>query len=77
MKKTALTLAALLALSTNVFAAETAGTAAASTSTAGAAAVGTTTMVAVAAGAAVLAAVVISEANNDNTGTSTVSTATK
>lgn len=73
MKKTALTLAALLALSTNVFAAET-GTAAGSTT--GTAAVGTTTMVAVGAGAALLAAVVISEANNDNSGTGTV-TATK
>ena len=64
MKKSALTLAALLALSTNVFAAEE--VAAASATTGGAAggaaatgaAIGTTTAVAVGVGAAALAAVV-------------------
>lgn len=79
MKKSALTLAALLVLSSNAFAAEeVTGAAAGSTGVAGTAAVGTTTLVAVGVGAAALAAVVISNANDDSTSTSTnTTTATK
>ncbi|HDT5864523.1 hypothetical protein [Aeromonas hydrophila] len=78
MKKSVLTLAALLVLSSNTFAAEeTTGTAAGSTGVAGTAAVGTTTLVAVGVGAAALAAVVISEANDNSTSTSTTTSTKK
>ncbi|MFL9600463.1 hypothetical protein [Aeromonas dhakensis] len=78
MKKSVLTLAALLVLSSNAFAAEeTTGTAAGSTGVAGTAAVGTTTLVAVGVGAAALAAVVISEANDNSTSTSTTTSTKK
>ena len=78
MKKSVLTLAALLVLSSNAFAAEeTTGTAAGSTGVAGTAAVGTTTLVAVGVGAAALAAVVISNANDNSTSTSTTTSTKK
>ncbi|MGL5409478.1 MAG: hypothetical protein ACRDAP_12360 [Shewanella sp.] len=77
MKKSVLTLAALLVLSSNAFAAEETGTAAGSTGVAGTSAVGTTTLVAVGVGAAALAAVVISEANGSSSSTSTTTSTKK
>ncbi|WP_429046639.1 hypothetical protein [Aeromonas veronii] len=80
MKKSAMTLAALMALSTNAFAAEevaatTGGTAGGVAATG--AAIGTTTAVAIGVGVAALTALVVSEAGKDNTGTATINTATK
>lgn len=83
MKKSAMTLAALMALSANAFAAEeVAATTATTGGTAGGvaatgAAIGTTTAVAIGVGVAALTALVVSEAGKDNTGTATINTATK
>ncbi|WP_429156950.1 hypothetical protein [Aeromonas veronii] len=86
MKKSAMTLAALMALSTNAFAAEEVAATTATTATTGGtaggvaatgAAIGTTTAVAIGVGVAALTALVVSEAGKDNTGTATINTATK